>query len=67
MILKIQLEEAKAQLLEQNKGSQTKEFEIIYIKEKMNKIVATNLKFKRSSSTLDEILSYQRSPLVKTG
>lgn len=33
----------------------------------MNKISATNLKFKRSFSTLDDILSYQRSPLVKTG
>ena len=65
--LKIQLEEVKAQLLEQNKVSQAKEFEIISLKEEMNKIVAINLKFKRSSSTLDDILSYQRSPLVKTG
>ena len=47
--------------------SQAKEFEIISLKEEMNKIAATNLKFKRSSSTLDDILSYQRSPLVKTG
>ena len=61
------MEEAKAQLLEQNKVSQAKEFEIISLKEEMNKIVATNLKFKKSSSTLDDILSYQRSLLVKTG
>ena len=33
----------------------------------MNRIAATNLKFKRSSSTLDGILSYQRWPLVNTG
>lgn len=56
--LKRQLEEAKAQLLEQNKVSQAREFEIISLKEEMNKISATNLKFKRSSSTLDDILSY---------
>ena len=66
-ILKIKLEEAKSQLLEQNKVSQAKEFEIISLKEEMNRIAATNLKFKRSSSTLDDILGYQRSPLVKTG
>ena len=65
--LKSKLEEAKSQLLEQNKVSQAKEFEIISLKEEMNKIVAINLKFKRSSSTLDDILSYRRSPLVKTG
>ena len=56
--LKSQLEEGKAQLLEQNKVSQAKEFEIISLKEEMNKIAGTNLKFKRSSSTLDDILSY---------
>ena len=44
--LKSQLEEAKSQLLEQNKVSQAKEFEIISLKEEMNKIAATNLKFK---------------------
>ena len=49
--LKSQLEEVKAQLLEQNKVSQAKEFEIISLKEEMNKIAATNLKFERSSST----------------
>ena len=65
--LKSQLEEVKAQLLEQNKVSQSKEFEIISLKEEMNKITTTNLKFKRISSTLDDILSYQRSPLVNTG
>ena len=55
---KSQLEEVKAQLLEQNKLSQAKEFEIISLKEEMNKTTATNLKFKRSSSILDDILSY---------
>ena len=65
--LKGQLQETKAQLLEQNEISQAKELEIISLKEEMNKISATNLKFKRSSSTLDDILSYQRSPLDKTG
>ena len=61
------MEEAKAQLLEQNKVSQAKEFEIISLKEEMNKLVATDLKFKRISPTLDDILSYQRSPLINTG
>ena len=65
--LKIQLEEVKAELIEHNKVSQAKEFEIISLKEEMNQLVAANLKFKRSSSTLDDILSYHRSPLVKTG
>ena len=65
--LKSQLEEVKAQLLEQNKVSQAKEFEIISLKEEMKKTAATSLKFKKSSSTLDDILSYQRSPHVKTG
>ena len=65
--LKSQLEEAKAQLLEQNKVSQAKEFEIISLKEEMNEIVATNLKFKKISSTLDSILSYHRSLFVNTG
>ena len=65
--LKSQLEEVKVQLLEQNKVRQEKEFEIIPLKEEMNKINCTNLKLKRNSSTLYDILSYQRSPLVKTG
>ena len=67
MSLKIQLEEIKAQLPEHNKVSQEKEFEIIPLKEEMNKITCTNLKFKRNSSTLYDILSYQISPLVNTG
>ena len=65
--LKSQLEEVKVQLLEHNKVRQEKEFEIIPLKGKMNKITCTNLKLKRNSSTLYDILSYQRSPLVKTG
>ena len=56
--LQSQLEKDKAQILDQNKASQEKEFEIISLKEEMNKIATTNLKFKRSSSTLDDILSY---------
>ena len=65
--LKSQLEEVKAQLLEQNKVSQAKVFEIVSLKVEMNKIAATYLKFKRSPSTLDDILSYQRSPHVRNG
>ena len=64
--LKEQLQETKAQLLEQNEISQAKELEIFSLKEEMKKSAATNWKFKKSSSILDGILSYQRSPHVNT-
>ena len=56
--LKGQLQETKAQLLEQNEISQAKELKIISLKKEMKKLATTNWKFKKSSLTLDDILIY---------
>jgi hypothetical protein len=71
--LKIQLEEAKgieeavkSQLKEKEETCEKLESEVVSLKEKLKKS-NTQLKFEKSTETLNEILSFQRSPFIKTG
>jgi hypothetical protein len=75
--LKLHLEEEKrkeeamrTQLEEKEEKIEKYEAEITYLREELEKTTTqlnTSLKFEKSTAVLDEILSYQRSPLIKTG
>jgi hypothetical protein len=55
----------RAQLKEKEDGCNNLESEIVYLRKKLEKS-NTNMKFEKSSTTLDEIQNCQRSPLDKT-
>jgi len=62
--------ELKTQLKEKEEKIEKYEVEITSLKEELEKIVTqlnTNLNFEKSSVVLDEIIIYQKSPLIKTG
>jgi hypothetical protein len=73
IILKIQLEEAKgieeavkSQLKEKEETCEKLESEVVSLKEELKKSNA-QLKFEKSTENLNDILSFQRSPFIKTG
>ena len=55
------------QLDEKEKSLEKLECEIVGLRKEIEKTKALNLKFVKGSETLDEIISVQRSPLIKTG
>jgi hypothetical protein len=75
--LKTQLEEAKrieevvrSQLKEKKENCKKPEAEVISLKKELEKTIDQlnrSLKFGKSTKVLDNILSYQSSPFIKTG
>ena len=63
------VEDLTSQLQEKKESCQRKEFEILSLKEDLDKIVSqleTNSKFEKSSMILNDIISCQISPLDET-
>jgi hypothetical protein len=77
IILKTQLEEAKrieevvrSQLKEKEENCEKLEAEIVSLRKELEKTIDQlnrSLKFGKSTEILDNILSFQRSPFIKTG
>jgi capsule polysaccharide export protein KpsE/RkpR len=77
IILKTQLEEEKrieevvrSQLKEKEENCEKLEAEIVSLRKELEKTtnqLSRSLKFGKSTEILDNILSYQRSPFIKTG
>jgi hypothetical protein len=71
--LKVQIEEGKkieevlkSQLKERENICNSLESEIVYLRRELERS-STNIKYEKSSTTLNEILNHQRSPFDKTG
>eukprot|EP00253_Pinus_taeda_P015505 PITA_15505 len=61
------IDSLQSQLAEKEKSLEKLECEIVGLRKEIKKTKALNLKFVKGSETLDEIISVQRSPLIKTG
>eukprot|EP00253_Pinus_taeda_P009455 PITA_09455 len=57
----------QTQLDEKEKSLEKLECEIVGLRKEIEKTKALNLKFVKGSETLDDIISVQNSPLIKTG
>jgi len=55
------------QLTEREKHNEESECEVVGLRKELEETKSLNLRFYKGSETLDEIIKFQRSPLIKTG